>query len=297
MIAIGACLAVGLAYRPKAEIPQGFAGQLVEIDGNPIRVKQAGSGPDLLLIHGCPGSVEDWDPVFDELAKRYRVTAYDRPGHGFSGSNGAEFNLDSNAEVARKLIEKLGLQDVTVLGHSYGSSTGLTLAVRRAPNVKRYVLIGSPGYKPVEVDALTRLTSIPVFGKGLCVLLSPTLGPKLIRAGARRGFRPNQDLLTDADLARRVRIWGQPKVPYARARELVTVGDDLERNSRAYKDIREPVVLIQGRNDTITRAAWKLSRDIPRSTLIEFDNVGHYSQFAKPQEVIDIIDRAVKTKV
>ena len=88
----------GALYRSDVSIPAGFKGQHVAVHGNPIRYYQQGSGPDILLIHGSPGSIEDWDTVIDDLAKDYRVTAYDRPGHGYSGSTGNRHSYEYHAE-------------------------------------------------------------------------------------------------------------------------------------------------------------------------------------------------------
>ena len=49
----------------------------------PVRYAQAGDGPDVVLIHGAMTSAEDMVlGPFDALAERFRVTAFDRPGHG-----------------------------------------------------------------------------------------------------------------------------------------------------------------------------------------------------------------------
>lgn len=56
----------------------------INIQGNKIRYSQSGEGRDLLLIHGTPGFLEDWNAIAAELAKDYRVTCYDRMGHGYS---------------------------------------------------------------------------------------------------------------------------------------------------------------------------------------------------------------------
>src|SRR5262245_7436735 len=89
--------ALGALQRPDTTLPPGARGRHVTVDGVPIRCVQAGQGRDLLLVHGSPGSIEDWDPVFDRLAQRYRVTAFDRPGHGYSGGANRPHTPDENA--------------------------------------------------------------------------------------------------------------------------------------------------------------------------------------------------------
>src|SRR5688500_13943110 len=104
----------GLLYTPDPTMPRGFAGEHVTVLGLPLRVQQQGSGRDVLLIHGSPGTLEDFAPISRALARDFRVTAYDRPGHGFSGVNG-QYSLAFNAEIARALIERLGLRRTIVV--------------------------------------------------------------------------------------------------------------------------------------------------------------------------------------
>jgi len=52
--------------------------------GVTIRYAQVGTGPDILFLHGAPGSMDDWLPMKDGLAANFRLTLYDRPGYGGS---------------------------------------------------------------------------------------------------------------------------------------------------------------------------------------------------------------------
>ncbi|MBI3012075.1 MAG: alpha/beta hydrolase, partial [Elusimicrobia bacterium] len=86
-------------------------------------------------MHGCPGSTEDWDPIRSQLSQKYHVTAFDRPGHGFSSVAANSCNLDFNAGVTLEVIETLGLKDVLVVGHSYGAATALRIAIQNPSHI------------------------------------------------------------------------------------------------------------------------------------------------------------------
>lgn len=288
--------AIGTIPDPIPKIPPGLKGQMLDANGSQIRYYQAGQGPDILFMHACPGSIEDFDPLLGELSKKYRVTAFDRPGHGYSEDNVDRFDLNYYADSAEAVIENLGLKDVVVVGHSYGSAVALTLAIRDSPNIKSYIVMASPGYRPVDIDPITRILGIPYFGKGFVRVLRPFIGDRLIRAGIKRGWDPDQATLSESDIELRVKMWGQPKVPVARAHELLNLGDNLEENSYRYADIKKRVVIVQGKKDIITRAAWRLKYNIPGAEIILFDGVGHYPQYARPKEVIEIIERERERK-
>src|SRR5206468_5493685 len=106
--AIAAIAGYGAAYRPQIELPAGLKGQFIDVMGIRTRYVQTGAGPDVLLIHGSTGSVDDWAPVTDALAPNFRVTTYDRPGHGYS-SAGPRCDYEYNADFAVALIRALQL--------------------------------------------------------------------------------------------------------------------------------------------------------------------------------------------
>src|SRR5204862_1605142 len=120
-------------------------------------------GADVLLIHGSPGSLEDWAPLVEPLAASHRVTAYDRTGHGYSGDAGNQSTYEYHADVALGLIDALGLKDVIVVGHSYGGGTALAMAIRNPASVKAFVIVDAAAYRMRDPEPLYRLLALPVF--------------------------------------------------------------------------------------------------------------------------------------
>ena len=59
---------VGIISRDKINIPANFEGKYIEISGIKVRYNQIGKGPDILFIHGVPGSIEDWEPIISSLS-------------------------------------------------------------------------------------------------------------------------------------------------------------------------------------------------------------------------------------
>jgi non-heme chloroperoxidase len=80
-----------------------------------------GSGRPVVLIHGYPLSGSSWEKQASVLLDAgYRVITYDRRGFGRSSQPAAGYNYDTFAADLRKLIERLKLQDVTLVGFSMG---------------------------------------------------------------------------------------------------------------------------------------------------------------------------------
>ncbi len=97
---------LGATYTQDITIPPEYAGRHISVEGIPIRDSQQGAGPDVLLIHGSMGSIEDWETLMPELAQAFRVTAFDRLGHGYSAMPATDFTLQDNARLALGAIRK-----------------------------------------------------------------------------------------------------------------------------------------------------------------------------------------------
>jgi pimeloyl-ACP methyl ester carboxylesterase len=286
-----AAAAVGATYEPNTEIPKGLLGSQVTVRHVPLRVVQRGAGRDVLLIHGSPGSVEDWAPVMDALSGSFRVTAFDRPGQGFSGDTD-DHSFEANATIALALIDELKLEHVVVVGHSYGGSTALAMALRDSPTVDAYVVVDSAAYKPSrKPDPILRMLDLPVVGLGFGALVGPVVASKKIRSGLVEQFRAHAP---SPDFVRlRIAIWSSPKVTHAIAAETLTAAAGLAALSPRYPGIRHPVYIVAEADDAFRRAtAERLHHDVAGSTLELVPGTGHYIQFENTDAVVGMIQRA-----
>jgi pimeloyl-ACP methyl ester carboxylesterase len=260
--------AVGALYTPDTTIPTGAPGTVVTVGELPLRVAQSGNGRDVLLIHGSPGSIEDWQRVAAALSPTYHVTIYDRPGQGYSGDTG-EYSFAYNAQTALALIDQLHLDHVLVVGHSYGGSTALAMAVRGSPRTDAFVVVDSATYVPQrKVDATYRL-----------------------RRGLQEAFAGHE--LSEDFVATRVRTWSSPKVAHATAVETVGAAAGLAAQSSEYPHITKPVVLVFEADSEFRRStAEHLHRDIPGSSLHLVPDTGHMIPWEKPEEIVAAVHEA-----
>jgi pimeloyl-ACP methyl ester carboxylesterase len=124
--------------------PKSLKGNFLSINGERIRYFQNGNGKDILMIHGTPGSLEDCDSLVDSLAKDYRVTVFDRLGHGYSSSKHYNYHLRENVDLVNIIIDSLHLKNPLLVGHSYGGSTLVHYAVHHANEKKLQMIIIDP---------------------------------------------------------------------------------------------------------------------------------------------------------
>ena len=273
--------------------------QFISVANEELRFVQKGNGPDILLIHGTPGSIEDWEPLLDELALNYRVTAYDRPGFGYSTANNCDYTIHQNVDIVGALVKKLDLKNPFFIGHSYGGSIlANMMATRKIPQQSKIMIIDSPLFGH-DVDPTLKLNTVPLLGKGSAVLSRFTLGPKLVENGLRKLFVSIKGKEADAFVDQRLKMWLQPKVIYATSNERNNYDRDLKSVSDEYQHIDSsiPVTILTGSSNESARPdeGAKLKAVIPFANLKKFENCGHYVQFERQNEVLDIIRAMSKT--
>jgi len=100
----------------------------------------AGSGPPLLVLHGLFGSSSNWRGVARQLAETHTVYSVDLRNHGASPWADSMDYLEM-ADDVRQLIERLGLERPTVMGHSMGGKTAMALALRHPAQVGRLIVV------------------------------------------------------------------------------------------------------------------------------------------------------------
>jgi pimeloyl-ACP methyl ester carboxylesterase len=109
--------------------------------GRNIFYTEEGEGRPVILIHGwaCDGS--DWAWLVADLSRDHRTIAIDNRGHGKSSPIEGKYNPRLFASDAAQVIEKLGVDSPTVVGHSMGTIIASTLAVERPELVGALVLV------------------------------------------------------------------------------------------------------------------------------------------------------------
>ena len=111
-------------------------------NGIELNYDVSGSGDTLVLVHGGWSDRNDWQTVVPDLARSFRVVAYDRRGHGQSERGFQGWRRDQEDDLAG-LIEGLGAGPANVAGTSIGGSIAIGLAARR-PDLVGSVIAHEP---------------------------------------------------------------------------------------------------------------------------------------------------------
>ena len=155
----------------------------------------AGSGPAILLIHGIGDNSTTWSTVQSKLAQRFTVIAPDLLGHGKSDKPRADYSVAAYANGMRDLLEVLGVDTVTVVGHSLGGGVAAQFAYQFPERCERLVLVATGGVAR-DVTPLLRIASMPLAEVALLPLRflpQSVTGPVLLEALKLLGHDIGQD--------------------------------------------------------------------------------------------------------
>src|SRR5207248_10802285 len=156
----------------------------VELHGHRVIYRIAGSGPPVVLIHGMVNSSRHWEEVALRLAADYTVIAPDLIGHGDSATPRGDYSLGAHAAVIRDLLAAIGLDRVTVVGHSLGGGVAMQFFYQFPQRTERLVLISSGGLGR-EVSPLLRGAALPGASALVALMAHRGILAALDRAAAR----------------------------------------------------------------------------------------------------------------
>lgn len=247
-------------------------------------VERPGRGIPVLLLHGLPGTAEDFAAVTRRLTGR-RTLAIDRPGYGFSSEG--YVSIARQADLVHLLLRRLHVTRAVVVGHSYGGTLALALAERHPADVAGLVLANAAagGFRQGGVArARGRLVAL-LNAPGIRTLAGATFSQALLRAAAdsgdHRAFAP-----APVDTAHRERLLALNMTPgdlEAMAAETRALNATVRRVDRGLAAVRGPVVVVHGDDDHLiaARHARRLAALLPAARLVMVRG-GHMTAYTHP---------------
>jgi haloalkane dehalogenase len=121
--------------------------------------------PTLLFVHGNPTWSFHWRRLVEKLRTRYRCVAPDHLGCGLSDKPKRLLTLDDHISNLRELVEKLGLDGVTLVAQDWGGAIGLGAMLRMRERLKRIVLFNTGAFPPHYIPWRIRICRWPVVGR------------------------------------------------------------------------------------------------------------------------------------
>jgi pimeloyl-ACP methyl ester carboxylesterase len=276
----------------------GVAHTDVRVDRARWHVATAGDGPPVVLLHGWPQHWWMWRRVIPDLARTHRVYAPDLRGFGWSDAPPGRYSKMGLACDVERLLDELGLETCTLIGHDWGGFVALLTAIRAPERIDRLMAfsIVHPWLQPAPLDPMALLrTSYQL------PLAAPVLGEYVQRFGARalglllqRGVAPTHRWDAD-DVRLFAEAWQRPD--HARAasalyrtfltRELPA----LMRGRYANRRLEMPVLLATGELDPVVtpRRIEGAEGHVAQLRTEVLEGVGHFVVDEQPERVLALI--------
>jgi 2-hydroxy-6-oxonona-2,4-dienedioate hydrolase len=257
----------------------------VDVHGVRTRVLRAGSGPDLVLLHGTGGHLEAYARDIAGLAADFTVTAYDMMGHGWSDLPDRPYTVDVLSDHLVGLLDALHIGSAHLSGESLGGWVAAWTAAHHPGRVDRMVL-NTPGNITNKPEVMARLRD-----STLAAVRDPS--DSTVRRRVEFLFH-RTELVTDELVNLRRAVYGRPGFVRAIENTLV-LQDPVVRRDFAWHPawvgrIRTPTLLLWTDHDPtggLDEAALLLEW-LPEARLYVIEDAGHWPQWEKPEEYLRV---------
>jgi len=247
-------------------------------------IERAGAGTPVVLIHGLPGTAEDWNAVTPLLAG-HRTIAIDRPGFGYS--SGGYVPFERQLSVIHQLLAELHVTRPILVGHSYGGTISLGYAERYPSEVRGLVLVdaAAAGTHPGSMQGLQahaiKFLQLPVIRQVADATFSQLLLKVSAEMGDSEAFDPEP--VAAAHRHRVLAINMTHGNLEALAGEYLAAGGVIEHIDRGLHSIETPAVVIQGEEDHLVKQTYgrRLAAELPHARLTMLYG-GHMQPYVHP---------------
>lgn len=280
LLAIGAYVIRGWAPDiPVSELTERFApppSQFMELDGLRIHYRDVGPRDDatpIVLMHGTSASLHTWEGWVKQLEGKHRVVTLDLPGFGLTGGYpDDDASVKHNLHTLSAFFDQLGLQRLVLAGNSYGGRLAWEFALAHPDRLHALVLVDASGYPrdSISVPLGFRLLTMP----GIKLLRDYILPKNVIERSVRNVYgdpsKVTPELIERYYLLQRRA--GNRKALVQRMEQVPIAADTSGLTSLHVKTL----ILWGGKDELIPPdSARRFDADIPDSTLVMFDGLGH----------------------
>jgi pimeloyl-ACP methyl ester carboxylesterase len=256
LLAVNALIVDGKTGNAEVTAP---GGRILDLPDGDLQVVQhnPGGGSPIVLLH-CYTCAMNWgDGMVPALQRDHRVVTIDLLGHGGSEKPAEGYTPPNQAKVVAEALQRLGIRDATVVGHSLGGAVAVALAERSPELVARTTIIDMPpdntyddgegltaslGFAPVIGEALWQVKPDFAVRHGLGVAFAPGFEvpdafvedlKRLTYSAYDDTPSGNDHFLHEESLDRRMKTVGKPLMVLMGAEEQLI--DDPRRALEQYK--------------------------------------------------------------
>ena len=252
----------------------------IRMNGVKAEYRQAGNGPDLLLLHSLLTEMSVFERVLPRLAQAHRVTCLNLPG--FGASDPVELStVGEHADHVARVMDALSLPStVDVFGNGFGAFVALELAIRHGTCMDRLMVADTAPAFPEPAKAPFRDMAAKVCATGISAILDTAIG---------RMFPPAFQAAHPEVVAARKAALAPTNAPcFARACLALVALDLQPRLAR----ICNPTLVMCGALDQTTPPALAraVASAIPGAVYRDIEDSGHCPMLEQPEALVSMIE-------
>lgn len=241
-----------------------------------LHIADSGVGDKcVVLLHGYLESMYVWDDFAKLLTPSVRVITVDIPGHGISEVKGEVHTMEMVADVLHEMLKSLGIEKVTMVGHSMGGYVTLAFCACHSEQLDGLVLLSSSPFPDTELKRDNRRREIALVRAGK--------KDALARVAPEAGFAPhNRQRLKSYidDLVECVHITEDDGI-------VALLGGMIERvdQNEMLSKCGVPQLFILGKHDGYipVEAAEEFIKLNPQAEVAWLENSGHMGFIEEPE--------------
>ena len=249
-----------------------------------LRYLAGGSGAPLVLLHTVRTQAEHFRHLIPRVQDRYTVYALDLPGMGHSEIvPGASYEEPAMRAAVKRLMTRLDLRNVTLVGESMGAVLALTTAADMPERVRGVMAINPYDYAGgiKRSGFLARFIITGVLAPGIGPVLAG-VEPKPIMSAVLRGGLGDKTALREDYVDELLEVGRRTGYPIVARSVYASLPSFIEARAR-YAEVKAPIHLIYGEKDwsrTSDREANK--RLLPTARFTQVSAAGHFIVLERP---------------
>jgi triacylglycerol lipase len=263
---------VGSVY---GQTPAQPADKTIAVFGQAIHYWDVGSGPVVVLVHALGSRKEDWTPVLEPLAQKYRLLVPDQIGFGKSEKPLLDYTVQTYVDFLNEFLRQLKVERSSLVGESLGGWISALYAEELGDGghlipIEKLVLVDAAGLKQDSPIPNLNPSSLAAM-RG--VMESVFYDTSWLNEDALRKIFTDKLSVHDSYTVRS--FLGNPMIA-------------TERLDDRLGKIKTPTLVVWGRQDKLIPMAMgeRYAAGIAGAKLVSFDKCGHVPPIEKTEEFV-----------
>jgi pimeloyl-ACP methyl ester carboxylesterase len=289
----------GARIREREVDKQGGIMRTLEVNGVSLSVDDRGTGDPIVLLHGFPELAYSWRNQVPALVDAgYRVISFDQRGYGASGKpeRTESYDLGHLVDDVTGVLDRLGIDQATIVGHDWGSIVAWTMSVTKPDRVSRLVSLNVPyrgacfGFPTTDVLAeqlAGRFGYVLMFQEEGTAEAAFAADPQSWLMGFYSGGARGREFLSANELSTYVSAFTEGGIAGP-----VNWYRNIDRNAGALahtldSQITQPTLMIAADSDPVLPLSLidGMDRWIENLDIVVIEDCGHWTQQEQPEAV------------